>query len=73
MKFKCKDGKKTTIYVGFQSYTGKQTHMLIVFIDDEPELYDWDGTQVAVSELKRYYKERDGRDVTPLRYAEVIA
>lgn len=74
MKFTHINANRTKkVYRGFQNYTAKQPFMLVVFIDGEPELYDWDGTQFAVEELKRYYKESDSQTVTPLRYSEQIA
>ncbi len=72
MKLTVKSGKNVYVYNGVQNYTGKTGHMLIMMFDGEPDLYDWDGTEEGVAELKRYYRNQHGVNLNPLRYNEVI-
>lgn len=75
MTFTLKHGKQIDQFEGFQNYTGKSSHMLIVMEDGEPNLYDWDGSDSGVEELKRYFKLMNGpnsKAVRPLMYTEIL-
>lgn len=72
MIFKLKSGKNVFHFNGFQSYTGKNEFMLIVLFDGEPDLYDWDGSDSSIEEVKRYYKKLHEVEVKVLRYREVF-
>lgn len=56
MIFTVKERGKKQTFEGFGTYRNRTEHILITYFCGEIELFDWDGTELGVEELKRYYR-----------------
>lgn len=70
--FKLKESKKgTQTFEGFGHFTGKEKQHIITRFDGEWELWDWDGTDIGVEELNRYFRMSYDREPEIMRKAYI--
>lgn len=71
MIFKVKDGRSTQTFEGFKFFRSKSQNALAAYIEGEWELWAWDGTELGVSELERYYRSEWGEEVRIIKLTRI--